>query len=241
VKLLTLPQSIVVLTGAGISAESGIKTFRASDGLWEDHRIEDVATPEGFAKDAALVHRFYNARRSQLSHDDLAPNAAHKALAYLESECGGDFLLVTQNVDDLHERAGSHHLIHMHGELLNVRCQASGFVYQTTGSISQDTLCLCCGLIGTLRPDIVWFGEMPMQMEHIYEALDQCDLFISIGTSGHVYPAAGFVEIANAAGAHTIEINLEPTHKQSLFDQHIYGLASEQVPSVVDQIVNSKV
>ena len=235
---LKSPQSIVVLTGAGISAESGIKTFRASDGLWEEHRIEDVATPEGFKRDAGLVHRFYNARRAQLSEDELHPNAAHHALAYLESECECDFLLVTQNVDDLHERAGSHHLIHMHGELLNVRCQVSGFVYKTTAPISPSTLCMCCGLEGTLRPDIVWFGEMPMRMEHIYEALDQCDLFLSIGTSGHVYPAAGFVEVANAAGAHTVEINLEPTHKQSLFDQHIYGLASEEVPRLVEQILD---
>lgn len=230
-------RSIVVLTGAGISAESGIRTFRAEDGLWENHAIEDVATPEGFTRDPHLVHRFYNARRAQLDAPHIQPNAAHQALAELEAQCGGDFLLVTQNVDDLHERAGSEALIHMHGELRNVRCQHSGYVYTVEQDISVHDTCVCCGLKASLRPDIVWFGEMPMEMERIYHALSHCDLFLSIGTSGHVYPAAGFVEIANQVGAHTIELNLEPSRKESHFKQHIYAPATESVPLLVKQLL----
>jgi NAD-dependent deacetylase len=230
-------QSIVVLTGAGISAESGIRTFRACDGLWEDHHIDDVATPEGFIRDPERVHRFYNTRREQLSDANVQPNEAHKALARLEKEFQGEFLLVTQNVDNLHERAGSKALIHMHGELLNVRCTRSDYVFEVTGPVGNEDRCVCCGLKGTLRPDIVWFGEAPMQMNEIYRALSQCDLFLSIGTSGHVYPAAGFVEIANEAGAHSVEINLEPSRKESHFKAHYYGLASEQVPAFVDKIM----
>ncbi len=230
-------QSIVILTGAGISAESGIKTFRASDGLWENHPVEDVATPQGFAADPDLVHRFYNARRQQLFDASVAPNAAHFALAELEKQFTGAFLLVTQNVDNLHERAGSQHLLHMHGELLNLRCQHSGFVYQVVEDVSTNDTCVCCGIKGGLRPDIVWFGEMPMHMHEIYDALQRCDLFISIGTSGHVYPAAGFVEIANEHGAHTVEINLEPSKKQNHFDEHIYGAASECVPRYIQTLL----
>lgn len=230
-------QSIVVLTGAGISAESGIRTFRASDGLWEDHPIEDVATPEGFKRDPALVHRFYNARREQLLNPDVQPNKAHKALVQLEQHFKERFLLVTQNVDDLHERSGSQSLIHMHGELLNVRCSQTGFVSLVRGDVTPQDRCVCCGLAGTLRPDIVWFGEEPMQMNQIYHALSQCDLFLSIGTSGHVYPAAGFVEVANEVGAFSVEINLEPSRKESHFKAHYYGLASEQVPGLVEKLI----
>ncbi len=230
-------QSIVVLTGAGISAESGIRTFRASDGLWEDHPIEDVATPEGFKRDPALVHRFYNARREQLLNPVVQPNKAHQALVQLEEHFKESFLLVTQNVDDLHERSGSQSLIHMHGELLNVRCSQTGFVSLVRGNVTPQDPCVCCGLTGTLRPDIVWFGEEPMQMNQIYHALSQCDLFLSIGTSGHVYPAAGFVEVANEAGAFSVEINLEPSRKESHFKAHYYGLASEQVPDLVEKLI----
>ncbi|WP_293267956.1 Sir2 family NAD+-dependent deacetylase [Neptunomonas sp.] len=230
-------QSVVILTGAGISAESGIRTFRASDGLWEDHHIEDVATPEGFHRDPELVHRFYNSRREQLLSDAIQPNAAHKALVRLEDNFKDNFLLVTQNVDNLHERAGSEALIHMHGELLNVRCRQTGFVSSVSRNIGPLDKCVCCGLQGTLRPDIVWFGEEPMQMNQIYAALSQCDLFLSIGTSGHVYPAAGFVEVANEAGADTVEINLEPSRKESHFKAHFYGPASEQVPHFVDELL----
>ncbi|WP_372741726.1 Sir2 family NAD+-dependent deacetylase [Neptunomonas sp.] len=231
-------QSIVVLTGAGISAESGIRTFRASDGLWEDHLIEDVATPEGFHRDPALVHRFYNARREQLFSAAVQPNEAHNALVKLEAHFEGRFLLVTQNVDNLHECAGSKSLIHMHGELLNVRCIRTGFVSLVKGSVTPQDRCVCCGLSGTLRPDIVWFGEEPMQMNAIYHALSQCDLFLSIGTSGHVYPAAGFVEVANQVGALSVEINLEPSRKESHFKAHYYGPASEQVPDFVDELIS---
>jgi len=232
-------QNIVVLTGAGISAESGIRTFRAADGLWENHRIEDVATPEAFERDPELVHQFYNQRREQLLLPDIRPNPAHQALAKLEQGCTEQFLLVTQNIDNLHERAGSHNLIHMHGELLNLRCITSGQVFSNHQPVAPEARCRCCDQAGTLRPDIVWFGEMPMQMELIYEALESCDLFVSIGTSGHVYPAAGFVEVANSVGAETVEINLEPSKKQSAFDRHIYGPASREVPLFVESLISS--
>lgn len=225
--------SIVVLTGAGISAESGIRTFRAADGLWEDHRIEDVATPEAFARNPALVQRFYNERRRQLQDTSIQPNAAHVALAELEAAWHGDFLLVTQNVDDLHDRAGSRNLLHMHGELLKMRCTASGQVFAITGDITETLACGCCGKTGTLRPHIVWFGEMPLAMDRIGDALARCTLFISIGTSGNVYPAAGFVREARAAGAHTVELNLEPSLGASRFAERIHGPATQVVPAFV--------
>lgn len=228
---------IVVLTGAGISAESGIETFRAADGLWENHRVEDVATPEAFQRDPELVHRFYNARREKLLSPSIEPNAAHYALAELEQRYPGEVLLVTQNIDNLHERAGSQNLIHMHGELLNMRCSASGVVHYFEGKSSPQDRCICCDLTGALRPDIVWFGEMPMQMDRIYHALERCALFVSIGTSGHVYPAAGFVQVANAVGARTVELNLEPSKTQSAFDEHVYGTASQVVPAFIASIL----
>ena len=214
--------SIVVLTGAGISAESGLKTFRASDGLWENHAIEEVATPQGFARNPDLVHRFYNARRRQLAL--VEPNNAHRALARFEDRFPGDFLLVTQNVDDLHERAGSENLIHIHGELLKIRCQACGQVFSWYHDLSVEMPCACCHVAGNLRPHIVWFGEMPLQMEMIYRALSTCDLFVSIGTSGNVYPAAGFFQAAVAA--RTVELNLEPSKQGTQFDEQHYGPAS---------------
>ena len=180
--------NIVVLTGAGISAESGIQTFRASDGLWHDHHIQDVATPEGFAENPQLVQSFYNDRRRQLKDEAIQPNPAHIALAKLEEAWAGNFLLVTQNVDNLHERAGSSNLIHMHGQLDQVRCGNSGAVYHWEEDIEQGDACDCCKKVGTLRPNIVWFGEMPFLMDTIDDALISCDLFISIGTSGKVYP-----------------------------------------------------
>ncbi|MGB0733591.1 MAG: Sir2 family NAD+-dependent deacetylase, partial [Pontibacterium sp.] len=212
-------------------------TFRAEDGLWENHRVEDVATPEAFQRDPALVHRFYNARRARLFDDDVAPNAAHFALARLEQEYAGQVLLVTQNVDNLHERAGSQSLIHMHGELLKQRCESCGVIHEITGTSAIDSVCAACSSVGSLRPHIVWFGEMPLAMEQIYQALDNCRLFLSIGTSGHVYPAAGFVEAAAAAGAKTVELNLEPTRIYNAFDQHISGAASEIVPSFVQALL----
>jgi NAD-dependent deacetylase len=229
--------NIVVLTGAGISAESGIQTFRASDGLWHEHRIEDVASPEGFARDPALVQQFYNLRRRQLLEPAIRPNAAHEALAWLEAECDGDFLLVTQNIDDLHERAGSKNLIHMHGELLKMRCAATERVFEIRNDIEREHACDCCGTRGSLRPHVVWFGEMPLQMDEICDALAGCDLFLSIGTSGNVYPAAGFVAMAREVGARTVELNLEPSKTRNTFDEHHYGPASEMVPAFVEELL----
>jgi len=225
------PERIVVLTGAGISAESGINTFRDNGGLWEKHRLEDVATPEAFERDPVLVQRFYNARRNQL--ETVHPNAAHIALAEFEKEFTGEFLLVTQNVDHLHQEAGSQNLIHMHGELKKSRCVNTGQIHDQHTDIDHKSVCRCCGTT-SLRPHIVWFGEMPLLMDDIYEALEACDLFISIGTSGNVYPAAGFVEVANAVGARTVEINLEPSRATNAFDETIEGLASETVPAFLN-------
>ncbi len=231
--------SIVVLTGAGISAESGIKTFRASDGLWEEHRIEDVATPEGFARDPALVQRFYNERRRPLLQNEVAANAAHMALAKLEREFDGELLLVTQNIDNLHEQGGSKNIRHMHGEILKMRCKQTEQIFDCVTNIEVEDRCACCGGQGNLRPHIVWFGEMPLYMDEIYAALSHCDLFISIGTSGNVYPAAGFVEVANNAGATTLEINLEASNVATAFDQAIYGKAGEVLPHWVDEFLSN--
>lgn len=234
-KMMSLPK-VVILTGAGISAESGIRTFRATDGLWEEHRIEDVATPEGFMRNPNLVQRFYNERRKQLQDPPIQPNAAHIALAKLEEKLGENLLLVTQNVDNLHERAGSKNIIHMHGELLKVRCVESGKIYDWTGNITEQDKCTCCKTPRKLRPHIVWFGEIPLEMERIYDALNQCDYFIAIGTSGNVYPAAGFVREVSAS-ATTLELNLEPSKVKSHFDKVIIGNASEIVPKFVDELL----
>lgn len=228
---------IVVLTGAGISRESGLDTFRDADGIWSRVRLEDVATPEAFARDPALVHGFYNARRQTLAEAHVQPNPAHAALARLERDWPGDFLLVTQNVDNLHERAGSERLIHMHGELARVRCTGCGDNRVHPGDLSILSLCPACGATGTQRPDIVWFGEMPMQMERIVKALAGCELFVSIGTSGTVYPAAGFVQEAAMAGATCVELNLEPSLGADLFDHALAGAASVLVPALVDHLL----
>jgi NAD-dependent deacetylase len=225
--------SIVVLTGAGISAESGLRTFRDADGLWENHRVEDVATPEAFRRDPALVHRFYNERRRSLA--TVQPNAAHLALARLERQWEGGFLLVTQNVDDLHDRAGSKRLLPMHGELLQGRCLACGRVQAWPEDMDQESRCPACGR-GPLRPHIVWFGELPLEMERIYEALEACELFVAIGTSGHVYPAAGFVE-AVGPDTRTLELNLEPSLVASAFQEVRNGKATELVPAFVDELL----
>lgn len=227
-------RNLVVLTGAGVSAESGVPTFRASDGLWCGHRVEEVATPEGYAANPALVQDFYNQRRRQLAV--VEPNAAHLALAELAARWEGDFLLVTQNVDDLHDRAHERvlpapgfELIHMHGELLKGRCTRSGVVSRWTGDMAADEPSPDHP-DGRIRPHIVWFGEMPLRMDRIDRALSACDLFVSIGTSGAVYPAAGFVQQARHAGARTVEINLEPTQGRSMFDEGVYGPATRTVP-----------
>jgi NAD-dependent deacetylase len=228
-------RNIVILTGAGISAESGLATFRAADGLWEDHRVEDVATPEAFVRDPELVHRFYDARRARL--DEVEPNAAHVALARLDSEWPGELLIVTQNVDDLHERAGAKRLLHMHGELTSGWCRACDGRFGWSGRMGVSASCPECQVAGQVRPDIVWFGEMPYDMERIDEALAKADLFVSIGTSGAVYPAAGFVQTAKYVGARTLEINLEPSQGSMFFDERRYGPAGVEVPKWVEEVL----
>ncbi|WP_298722651.1 Sir2 family NAD+-dependent deacetylase [uncultured Oceanisphaera sp.] len=230
--------NIVILTGAGISAESGIRTFRASDGLWEEHHIEDVATPEGYQRDPELVHRFYNARRTLLQ--TVNPNAAHFALARLEAEWPGQVTVVTQNIDDLHERAGSNTVLHMHGELLKARCPHSNQTIDWTGPLHTTDLCHCCQFPEPLRPHVVWFGEMPLLLDRIYHALSEASLFIAIGTSGNVYPAAGLVHEAAMHNAHTIEINLEPSQVNNHFDEHRYGPATRKVAEYVDELLGAQ-
>lgn len=232
------PENIVVLTGAGVSKESGLDTFRCEDGIWAKVRLEDVATPEGFARNPGLVHEFYNARRTKLRDTAVQPNAAHTALARLEREWPGEVLIVTQNIDDLHERAGSSNLLHMHGELNKIRCDGCGDLREHLDNLSTDHVCVSCGRAGKLRPHVVWFGEMPLDMERIYQALDRCSLFISVGTSGHVYPAAGFVShVRMYTRAHTVELNLEPSNGATLFAQSTYGPATEVVPLYVDRLL----
>jgi len=232
---MALPRdaAIVILTGAGISAESGLRTFRDADGLWENHRVEEVATPEAFRRDPALVHRFYNERRRGLAA--VQPNAAHLALARLERAWTGPFLLVTQNVDDLHDRAGSSKLLHMHGELLKARCLGCGAVHDWPGDMDEASRCPACHA-GPVRPHIVWFGEMPLDMDRIYDAVERCDLFVAIGTSGHVYPAAGLVQ-ATPPGARTVELNLEPSRVASAFQEARTGRATDLVPAFVDELL----
>jgi NAD-dependent deacetylase len=228
--------SLVILTGAGISRESGLATFRDADGIWAKFRIEDVATPEAFARDPARVHGFYNARRAQLADPAIGPNAAHRALAALDAAWPGDFLLVTQNVDDLHARAGSRRLLPMHGELRKARCLHCGTVTPWTADLSVETPCPACGATGGMRPHIVWFGEIPLGMEVIGAALERCDVFAAIGTSGQVHPAAGFVaEVAHRA--RTVELNLAPTEGTRLFDESRHGPATETVPRFVAELL----
>ncbi len=230
--------SIVLLTGAGISRESGLHTFRDADGIWAQVRLEDVATPEAFARNPRHVQAFYNARRRGLLDPAVQPNPAHAALAELERRWPGEVLVVTQNIDDLHERAGTKNLIHMHGELLKAFCARCRFTQDVRTDLSVEDICPSCGRKGGLRPDVVWFGEMPYHMERIYEALTGCELFVSIGTSGNVYPAAGFVAEASAGGARTVELNLEPSAGASLFDDSIHGPAGEVVPAFVRDLLD---
>ena len=241
-----MSKSVVILTGAGISKESGLDTFRDADGIWSKVRLEDVATPEAFERDPDRVHAFYNHRRAGLLESTVQPNAAHEALARLEAAwradgSGNQVLLVTQNIDDLHERAGSSDLLHMHGELLRARCLHCSGVSPWRSDMSRQSQCPACGATGGLRVDVVWFGEMPYRMERIYEALGDCDLFLSIGTSGSVYPAAGFVEHVRRYGrpeAQTVELNLEASDGASLFHDCIHGPASEVVPAYVENLLS---
>ena len=229
---------IVILTGAGISAESGLGTFRDVDGLWTKVNLEDVATPEALARNPDFVHEFYNARRKDLLTAE--PNDGHRALARLESESSGRVLVVTQNVDVLHEKAGSENVIHMHGEMLKTRCDECKKVYDWPGDLTSTTPCPECSNEGAMRPHVVLFGEMPFEMGAIYSALALCDLFISIGTSGNVYPAAGFVEEVRRGGrAHTVELNLEPSEGATLFAECINGPATEVVPAYVERLLGA--
>eukprot|EP01013_Petalomonas_cantuscygni_P037577 TRINITY_DN68421_c0_g1_i1.p1 TRINITY_DN68421_c0_g1~~TRINITY_DN68421_c0_g1_i1.p1 ORF type:complete len:245 (+),score=46.66 TRINITY_DN68421_c0_g1_i1:28-762(+) len=234
--MLNTINNIVILTGAGVSAESGVATFRGPDGLWEGHRVEDVATPEAFVRDPELVQKFYDERRAKLK--TVEPNAAHQALAKLDQTWAGELLLVTQNVDDLHDRAGSKRLLHMHGELNSAWCLACDAHSPFDGVMASGPPCPHCHQAGCLRPDIVWFGEMPYQMERIEQALARCDLFVSIGTSGAVYPAAGFVQTARYHGAQTLEMNLDPSEGSFHFHESRMGRAGDLVPDWVEQVLS---
>ena len=236
-RAMTDIRNIVVLTGAGVSAESGIDTFRGDQsgmGLWEQHRVEDVATPEAFARDPDLVLRFYDMRRAAIQTK--VPNAAHHALARLDAEWDGELLIVTQNVDDLHEQAGARRVLHMHGEHLNAWCTACDTRSRWTAPLIDRPPCPVCGA-RSLRPDVVWFGEMPYRMDEIYAALRGADMFVSIGTSGAVYPAAGFVRDARELGAATLELNLERSQGSAWFDETRLGRASELVPEWVNEML----
>jgi NAD-dependent deacetylase len=226
---------VVVLTGAGISAESGVPTFRDADGLWEGHRVEDVATPEAYERDRATVQRFYDERRAALAA--VEPNAAHLALARLEHWLHDDLLIVTQNIDDLHERAGSTRVLHMHGELLSALCRACQTRTPWHDDLHHGPECPQCAA-ADLRPDVVWFGEVPYEMDRIFDALESCDLFVSIGTSGAVYPAAGFVRAARAYGARTLELNLQPSEGSLFFHESRQGPAGVLVPAWVDDLLS---
>jgi NAD-dependent deacetylase len=227
-------RNIVILTGAGVSAESGLRTFRAADGLWEDHRVEDVATPQAFRRDPELVQRFYDLRRENVLVAE--PNAAHAALARLDREWSGELLIVTQNIDDLHERAGTTRVLHMHGEALSAWCLACDARHPWRGTLLDAPPCPDCGE-AALRPDIVWFGEMPYEMDRIFAALAKADMFVSIGTSGAVYPAAGFVQDVKSRGARALELNLERSQGSHWFDESRLGPASELVPQWVEEML----
>ena len=236
---LSPTDGLVILTGAGVSAESGLATFRDADGIWSKIRIEDVATPEAFARDPARVQEFYNARRRQLRDPAVQPNAAHRALAELDAAWPGPLLLVTQNVDDLHRRAGSKRMLAMHGQLASRLCANCEERVPWIEDLTVEMVCPRCGGRGSLRPDIVWFGEAPYGMEEIEEALAGARIFAAIGTSGQVYPAAGFVALAQRAGALTIELNLEPSEGGRRFQQRRYGPATEIVPEFVAALLKA--
>jgi NAD-dependent deacetylase len=232
--------NIVILTGAGISQESGLETFRDPDGIWSKVRLEDVATPEAFAKNPHDVHSFYNMRRERHRVATANPNHAHMALARLEAQWLGQVTVITQNVDSLHESGGTQNLIHMHGVHSKARCNHCQHIVSWEGDMSTETLCDGCGDAGGMRPHVVWFGETPLELGRIQAALVECDLFLSIGTSGNVYPAAGFISVVQKIGrAHTVELNLEPSLGAELFDEGRYGPATDVVPSYVDELLET--
>jgi NAD-dependent deacetylase len=230
---------IVVLTGAGISKESGIDTFRDKDGLWTRVNLEEVATIEGWHRDKRKVLEFYNETRQSFRAAHIVPNAAHEALARLERKYEGEVTVVTQNIDPLHEQAGSKHVLHMHGRDGEIRCMNCGKVTESDIDLTPQSVCPNCKAVGELRPNIVWFGEMPQHMDEINAALERCGLFLSVGTSGEVYPAAGFVLQVRRSNprAHTVELNLEPSANRTLFREHIYGPATLTVPAFVDRVL----
>lgn len=227
---------ILILTGAGVSAESGLATFRSSNGLWNNHKVEDVATIEAFERNPEYVHAFYNEMKPELLA--AKPNAAHLALAELEARYPGKVTLVTQNVDTLHEKAGSRNVLHIHGQINQAVCLNCGQVLETWGDVDTQTVCAHCGVTGMMKPNIVFFGESLLCMNEVERALQTCDLFVSVGTSGVVYPAAGFVRTAKYYGADTIEFNLESTSNNFLFDRHIYGRCGETLPAFVEDLIN---
>lgn len=233
------PPGIAVLTGAGISKESGIDTFRDIDGLWNRVDLEEVATLEAWQRDKKKVLDFYNETRGMFRAAGIQPNEAHRALARLEREYEGEVTVITQNIDPLHEMAGSRRVIHMHGRDGEIRCMHCKTAFESDQNLTPASVCPNCGAVGQLRPDIVWFGEMPMHLEEIYAVLERCGLFLAIGTSGEVYPAAGFVLHVrrHAPRARTVELNLEPTDNKSLFHEHIYGPATETVPPYVTRVL----
>ena len=239
-KLWPEAPSILILTGAGISQESGLDTLRDADGIWANVRLEEVATREAFARDPARVQAFCNSRRRLLQLPSVIPNAAHEALANLEAMRPGEVMIATQNIDDLHERAGSRTVLHMHGELLKARCTACGKVTVWYDDLTGNEGCPVCAIEGQMRPHVVWFGEMPLRLDAIYQVLAQCQLFVSIGTSGSVEPAASFVEEARRAGAHTVELNLEPSQSASLFVERIYGPGTQIVPEFVARLLGGQ-
>ncbi len=228
-------KNILILTGAGISAESGLSTFRSSNGLWNNHRVEDVASIEGFERNPALVHDFYNELKIEVAK--AKPNAAHLAITKLQQEYPGQVSIATQNVDTLHEKAGNQNVYHIHGQINQAVCLNCGQVMETWGDVDTETTCPHCHIMGMMKPNIVFFGENLLCMDKVEELLRRCDLFISIGTSGVVYPAAGFVQTAKYYGADTIEFTLETTANNFLFDRHIYGKAGETVPPFVDELI----
>ena len=231
--------NIVILTGAGISQESGLGTFRGPEGLWENHRVEDVATPEAFERDPSLVYRFYNQRRENLKN--VFPNQAHFALAKLEADFEGSFTLITQNIDNLHERAGNKKILHMHGEATKARCFKCGAIHDWVEAFDEKSICPECKDVSSLRPHIVWFGEMPFFMNEIQYALNKADVFISIGTSGNVYPAAGFIaQIRDLGQTLSVELNMEPSEGSHMFERSHRGLATKIVPKFVDQILSGE-
>ncbi|MDR2050332.1 MAG: NAD-dependent deacylase [Deltaproteobacteria bacterium] len=230
---------LVILTGAGISKESGLDTFRDAGGLWQKVSMEDVATPEGFARDPDGVHAFHNSLRKTLLSESIAPNAAHLALGRLEKESAEPVLLITQNIDNLHERGGSKAVLHMHGELLQARCTRCRKVFPWLSDLFTADPCPECSATGTLRPNIVWFGEVPFFMDEISQALSRCSTFVSIGTSGNVYPAANFCVLARQGGARLVELNLEPSNLARVFNESHYGPATRIVPEWVESVLKS--